>query len=459
MINSNKNYDLDGYNKQIKNTKSSAKKRLAFLQRFFVVMSGVSLVLGIFLVGGIISKLNHKDKDEPLFDFGNNPTTTTEATTSETIATIETTPSPTPYGVKELLPVNTLADNYWGELVECENPLPYEHYEVHGLYINAAVNLDQNLEICDNSEINSLVIDLKESGVYFNTSNEQAIAMGCVYPQYDLQEVVDKCHEHGVHVIGRIVCFKDPWIVSNYPDRAICDSEGNILHYWNEGDSSFASPYCADNWDYFISLAEEALSYGVDEIQFDYVRFPTGGSNEGTAAYFGEDLTVPSRADAINRFMQTARIRIQDTYGIPVSFDIFGIAVTSPLDGDILGQDWATVGLTGADSLCPMIYPSHYALGTILDKPYDKPDLYPYEIMYNALKIGSTWHNQTGYAVVRPYVQAFTAAYIGSGNYMTYDYDAINAQIKAIQDAGSGEFILWNATAEYPVGNYGGNND
>lgn len=427
------------------------------MQRVFVSLLILSVSLGLVFIVGLLNKSATKAPDEPLFDFNNTTATTTEDSSVITSET-EATTTETQYTVREILPANPLADNYWGELVPCENPIPYEHYEVHGLYTNAAWNFEHCIEICDNSEINSLVVDLKEDGVYFDTSNEFAWELGCVYPQYDLEEIIAICHEHNIHVIGRIVCFKDPFLVRTHPERAICDSSGQVLHFWNEGSSSFASPYDSRNWDYFISLAEEAVERGIDEIQFDYVRFPTGGTNEGSSPYFGIDGEVPSRSDAINRFMQTARIRIQDTYGIPVSFDIFGIAVTSQLDGEILGQNWATVGLTQADSLCPMIYPSHYALGTVLNREYDKPDLYPYDIMYNALLMGSIYHNQRGYSVVRPYVQAFTAAYIGAGNYMEYDYNAINDQIRAIQDVGSGEFILWNAAAEYPDGNYGGNN-
>ena len=211
-------------------------------------------------------------------------------------------------------------------------------------------------------------------------------------------------------------------------------------------------------WDYLIDLAIEAIEAGVDEIQFDYVRFPTISTKKGESPYFGPEDTTPTRIDAINRFLQTARRRIQDTYGIPLTADVFGIILSSELDGKLIGQDWATVGLTGVDSVCPMLYPSHYARPTSLNgKTFDKPDLYPYEVMYNALMVGKSAASASGYAVVRPYVQAFTASYIGEGNYKTYTYTDINAQIKALQDAGYTEWILWNPSANYPEGNYGGN--
>lgn len=454
MINDNKKYDFNEYKRNEKKDTDRSKRRLRRLQTTFVSLAGTVVALGLILLGGILVK---KASGQPVFKIN-------ETVTKPSIATIGSvaTPTPTvPFTVADYLPDNPLADAFWGDLVPAEDPVPYEHFEVHGLYLHRVVNLEQCIELANNSEVNAFVIDLKEAeGIYYNTSNETAQEIGYLYNYYNLEEVVQTCHDNGVYVIGRIVCFKDPRLASTYPDRAICDSTGNPLYFTTEGSEAFANPYDERNWDYLIELAEEAISMGVDEIQFDYVRFPTGGTTSGADPYFGAEGTVPTRSDCINRFLQTARTRIQDTYGIPVSADIFGIAVTSSLDGEILGQDWATVGFTGIDSLCPMIYPSHYALGTRMNGiTFDAPDLCPYEVMLNALLIGSEYHDQPNYCTVRPYLQAFTASYIGEGNYMVYDYEAINDQIRALQDAGLSEWILWNATVEYPEGNYGGNND
>ncbi|MCQ2532156.1 MAG: putative glycoside hydrolase [Saccharofermentans sp.] len=457
MINDNKRYDLNDYKRARKMEGERSKAKVAALQRIFLILLCVSLMLALILIGSIVGKKTATDPDAPLINLK----TTTAATASGTMETIPT-PTPTvPFTVEEYLPVNQIADNYWGPLIPAENPVPYIHNEIHALYISSAENLDACIELANNSEINAFVIDLKESGVvYFDTTNETALQIGYVYVQYDIDEVVQKCHENNILVIGRIVCFKDPKLAETFPDRAICDSAGNMLYFPTEGSNAFASPYDSRNWDYYISLAEEAIGHGVDEIQFDYVRFPTGSTTSGATPYFGIESEVPSKSEAINRFLQTARIRIQDTLGVPLGADIFGIAVTSSLDGDILGQDWETVGLSGVDSLCPMIYPSHYALGTMLNGAvYETPDKEPYAMMYGVLTNGRKYSDQEGYATVRPYLQAFTAAYIGAGNYMEYDYTAINDQIRGLQDAGFSEFILWNAEVQYPNGNYGGNND
>lgn len=364
----------------------------------------------------------------------------------------------TPIDITERLPHSDLIEAYFGPLPEVAAVMPLERRVVRGIYIGAAGNLDANIDLANSSEINAFVIDLKESyGIPYNSQNPLALEIDQVHPTYDLSAVVEQCHANDIWVIGRIVCFKDPGLATAHPEFSIQDADGNALKFKNEGGYPFVSPYNSDAWNYYIDLALEAVDMGVDEIQFDYIRFPTGGTLSGASSYFGASETTPSKADAINRFLQTARRRIQDARGIPLSADVFGIVLSSNLDGATLGQNWETIGLTGIDSLCPMIYPSHYALGTMLyGKTFDKPDLYPYDMLYAALNTGSEKASVEGYAVVRPYLQAFTASYIGEGNYMTYGYTEINQQIQAIYDTGYEEWILWNPSARYPTGEYKG---
>lgn len=433
------------------------------LQVLTAVLAFFALALGVIIAGGYLTRAINGTTQQMSLEI-------TDATifTTTTVVTPKPTPTPTPYVVNEILSFgpdrNKIVEDYFGPLPEVEKCVPVNHFEVKGIYIAADYDmqdkLDMFFELAEQSEINTFVIDLKESyGVTYNSKNELANEIGYVSNAFDLSEVVDVCHEHGIYVIGRIVTFKDPALAAKYPDRAICDATGTPLKFSSEGGNYFVSPYDTRNWDYIIDLADEAIDMGVDEIQFDYVRFPTGSSTTGAEPYYGaeEDL-VPKRFEVIDRFLQTARRKIQDPTGVPVSADIFGISVSSSLDGYIMGQDWATVGFTQVDSVCPMLYPSHYAPGTILNgHEHEFPDKEPYSVVYNALLIGSQYHNLDGYSTVRPYIQAFTAYYIGEGKYAIYDYETINEQIKGLQDAGLSEFILWNATREYPEGNYGGN--
>ncbi len=380
----------------------------------------------------------------------------TLATTSATTAA-PTKPAPTP-----VLPMDPLVEKYFGPLPEPKAIKTFTHQPVRALYTGAAGNFDANLSIASQTEINTLIVDLKESdGIRFDCSVPLAKSIGAVRPAYDLHAVVDQCHQAGVRVIGRIVCFKDPKLAKARPEYCIKDQAGKVLVFSNEGGEPFVSPYNQDVWQYNIDIALNALEFGVDEIQFDYVRFPTGGAKGGTKPYFGPKDQVPSRVLAINRFLQTAKILIQDECGVPLGADVFGIIINSAADGQTIGQDWQTIGLTGIDSVSPMIYPSHYAnsstghytgngKGTFINGVlYPKPDLEPYDVMFNVLKLGQAATGQPFYATNRPWLQAFTASYLPEGYYQSYGKEEIRAQIKAIEDAGYQEWICWNASGQY----------
>jgi len=442
------------------NRQARKRKRqiILALRLSILIMTFIILGSAIFLIGRSLSG----SSDSP--DTSRPPVSTSagESTGAGTSAPADTsavtaTPAAATPGPERLVQ-SAVVETYFGALPVAESVETAEHNDVHAIYLGAAANLDKSIALAKNSSINAFVIDLKESnGVMFNSTNELAIQIGVVKSYYNLADVIKKCHDNDILVIGRIVTFKDPDLASQMPDYSIRDASGNQLFFKNEGKNAFANPYDTRVWDYNIDLAIEAVQAGIDEIQFDYVRFPTGGTTSGEKPYFGEEGATPTKSEVINRFLQTARIRIQDEYGVPVNADVFGIILSSESDGKSLGQVWATVGLTGVDALCPMLYPSHYALNTVLNgKNFPKPDLSPYDVMYNSLIMGKEAASVEGYSVVRPYLQAFTASYIGEGNYMTYGYDQINAQIKAVQDAGYSEWILWNPAAKYPEGAYDG---
>lgn len=437
------------YNPQISaysgNTARRKKRKLIrFLRLFIFVMIvliiSVSCVLFWYIIGEQVDKKNPgtivSGKTTTLSSDGDTSTTASEST-------LITTPVPE---MTELLVSSDIVESFFGPLPQPEKITELTRKSVKGIYIGTAGNIEQNIELAANSEINAFIVDLKESyGITFNSTNALASEIGEVKSIFNLTTIVEQCHANDIWVIGRIVCFKDPGLSKAHPELSIQDANGVPLKFVNEGSLTFVSPYNTEAWDYYIDLAIEAIEAGVDEIQFDYVRFPTGGSTSGESPYFGPVESTPTRAEAINRFLQTARRRIQDTYGVPVSADIFAIVMTNAPDRLIVGQDWPTVGMTGVDTLCPMIYPDHYGKEFYLNgKLYAPPKDYPYEIIYNALLVAKQQEDE-GYSIVRPYLAAFY-----------YGYDDINIQIKGAQDAGCDEFILWNANAEYPDGNYDG---
>lgn len=352
-------------------------------------------------------------------------------------------------------------DDYFGPLPQSRNPKPIERQIVRGIYILEGRNVDHVIELHQAGYINAVVLDFKESnGLRYVSEIPLAAEIGANM-DYPLENTIKRLKDAGIYIIGRVVCFKDEQLARVHPDRAIQDKDGNPLQFSSEGGAIFLNPYDSRNWDYLIELCEEAIQMGADEIQFDYVRFPTGGSTTGAAAYFGDPETLPTRAQAINRFLETARIELQEKHGTPVGADVFSIAISSKIDGNNLGQDWATLTRTGIDNVCPLVYPSHYAnestnhytgngLGTYFaGKLYAKPDLHPYDVTKLALIEARVVGYSGAYSTVRPYLQAFTANYLPAGYYMEYDAAAIAQTIAAVYDAGFEEWLLWSPSGQY----------
>ena len=426
--------------------------RLIRLQHMFTAMTVIAVLMAVLISVAGITKLarNISANIEASKTSGTVVPIISTENSFTTVASLH----------KELLPDNPEADQMFGplkELPEEEVKVP-EHFNVKGLYVGSGGKIDSAIDLCKKSELNTIVLDLKnEYGIPYMSKNATAKKIGYVWDNYVLKDMIDKCHANGLRIIGRIVSFNDFTAAKKFPDRAIKDENGDMVLFSSEGKRPFLSPYNRDNWEYLIELAEEAASYGIDEIQYDYVRFPVGRKGD-LQPYYGPEGSYPSKAEAINRFLQEARIRLQDKMGVPVSADIFGTVLTSPVDARIIGQEFETLGMTGIDSCCPMVYPSHYALGTRLGgRVFPYPDKEPYLIVYSVLYSCKDIYMQKGFTHVRPYIQSFTASYIGKGNYIHYGYDEINAQIKACHDLGITEFILWDPSVNYPAGKYDGN--
>lgn len=391
-------------------------------------------------------------------------------------------------------------DAFFGPLPVLEGePRKISHDKpLRGIYLGMGENLEAALELASWSELNAVVVDVKESwGLCYESAVPLAVEMKASSGQLELKSLIDRCHAAGLTFIARMVCFKDEVMTRMRPDLCIHDAEGKVLHYPLEGGEAFANPYNTEVWDYLLDLSREVIAMGADEIQFDYVRFPTGQPEGGATPLYREESDIPTKHEdsgaqemrepsealeqqelsdalverepsevpekeaAINRFLETARIELQDKLGVPVSADLFSIVMSSPEDGRLIGQNWSRIGLSGIHCLSPMIYPSHYAnasaasLGngkgsSIGSKFFDAPDLSPYDVVTAALEDGAAAAGKSGYAGLRPWLQAFTANWLAPGYYMDYGPREIRAQIQALYDAGYEEWLLWNAGHKYP---------
>lgn len=305
-------------------------------------------------------------------------------------------------------------------------------------------NVEHYVELAKTTEINSYVIDIKDDDGYVGYESQvpEVREKKAWMPKYNVDDVIKTFHDNNVHVIGRLVCFKDPVYSSKRPDLAIKHSGGGL---WRDNNKlTWLNPYNQESWKYIISIAKEALEKGFDEIQFDYVRFPNDGPKK--AMDFGN--TTNKKHEAIEAFLAYARQELPDAI---LSADVFGIICESPADTEDIGQYLEYIG-RDMDYISPMAYPSHYAVGQIVNNvQFNKPDLEPYGVVYNTLvKAKDRISKVENYrAKIRAYIQDFTASWLGKGYYQKYGPEQVKQQIKAVTDAGLDEWILWDADNTY----------
>jgi hypothetical protein len=308
--------------------------------------------------------------------------------------------------------------------------------------------LEHFIELANTTEINSYVVDIKDDDGYVGYKSEvpEVIENNAWMQKYDVDKVISAFHENGIHVIGRLVCFKDPVLSQKKPELAVKKTDGSL---WvekkdNNGNPiTWLNPYERESWPYLISIAKEAVEKGFDEIQFDYVRFPTGNRKQMDFSAYSE-----TKYDAINEFLAYAR---KELPGVILSADVYGIICESPEDTEDIGQYLEKIGMD-IEYISPMLYPSHFALGQQVNGiKFAKPDLQPYEVVYNSLVKAKNRISQVeGYrADVRPYIQDFTAPWIGKGNYQTYGAKQAREQINAVYDAGYEQWIFWDPSNTY----------
>ena len=242
----------------LQNRQSRMKKRKIILVLRLLILVMVFLILGltIFLVGRAISSSATLDTKIPAGSVlasttssaSNGSAASTDASAlasdlSGTPTAAALTPTTVPSSTEKLQQA-AVVDSFFGPLPVAESVVPVTHNEIHAIYLGAAANLDSSIALAKTSEINAFVIDLKESnGIIFNSTNALATELGAVKSYYNLSDVIKKCHDNGIKVIGRIVCFKDPELAKQKPEYSIQDANGNSLYFKNEGSNAFANPY------------------------------------------------------------------------------------------------------------------------------------------------------------------------------------------------------------------------
>lgn len=384
-----------------------------------------------------------------------------EETTAEAVPETETAPA-----IKETSGVKVIENA--GEnkdktislrIVDRANPaLPGREAEkVRGIYVSGPMagssGLFQDiLDNLDDTEINTVVIDLKNDDgritCNLDTPVVTEISASLPYVQ-DMSGLIQTLKDRGLYVIARVVAFRDPYLAEKKPEWSLHLADGSL--YRDRQGMAWVDPYCEDVWEYLVEVGTAAKELGFDEIQFDYLRFSTEGTMKNVV--FDEEVTKGrSKTDVITEFVTYAYENLA-SQGLFVSADVFGTIIGSEIDANAVGQIYTELA-KHLDYICPMIYPSHYGVGNF---GIDYPDTKPYETVLAALQKSKKVLDEaaeadghvSSQAIVRPWLQDFTASYLGSGKYISYGYEEVQQQIQAVKDAGYDEWMLWSAANKY----------
>lgn len=338
--------------------------------------------------------------------------------------------------------------------------IEYPQDGVRGVYSTAysagGDRFETLVDLLDRTELNSMVIDIKDDhgNITIDTDSEdERIQNNSQAIISDVDGMMETLEDSEIYPIARVVVFKDRVLGESEPQLSYTEPDGSM---WENYGDVFVSAFSEEVWEYNVEVAREAAKAGFKEIQFDYIRFPENlASNEDRLNFdYGKygDMDVESsekRFQAVTDFVEYAREELRE-YGVKVSVDIFGEPVCLPDGAPTIGQDYQRIA-EHVDIISAMPYPSHWGVGHIEGIPI--PDLEPYNVM--------DWFSQLENDVLgeldnppvsRPWLQDFTASYLGSGNYMNYGVDEVEAQIQALYDNDIYEFLLWNAGNSYTEG-------
>lgn len=313
--------------------------------------------------------------------------------------------------------------------------LKMDPFAVRGLRVEPKTAGDDELfarilEFADNSTVNALVFDTKiELGnvTHQVPGYDEPAAIGSLIPVWDARKRLEEAKAHGLYTITRIVTFQDPYASRNRNDHALRTADGSTWTTWSG--LGWMDPTNKASWEYPINLGVAACRMGFDEIQYDYVRFPTDG-DISEAVYSDPSMTdAAGRVATIAEFLATARERI-NAEGCAISADIFAI-VLSVRDDQGIGQKVEELS-SSVDALSPMIYPSHYGRGWL---NLDNPNAHPAEVVGEALQSGM--RRMEGGALMRPWLQAFS-----------WNASQVLESIHTAEEHNMG-WMLWNQLSYY----------
>lgn len=291
------------------------------------------------------------------------------------------------------------------------------------------------ISLIDDTEANAVVIDIKDATgmIAFTINNEPFKSLGSSINRIpDIVKVIAELHGKGIYVIGRVATFQDPYLIKKWPSEAVkTETDKNVLWRDRKGIGWFDAG-SQKVWDYVIAIAEEAHDVGFDEINFDYVRFPSDGNMKDIYFPISEGKTKPEVLESFFKYADEKLHTKKDP--MVISADLFGMVTTNTDDlgiGQVLEK-----AAPYFDYIDPMVYPSHFPdTWNGFQNPADHP--------YDVIKITMTKAAERFQAIgqdpkkLRPWLQDFN---LGA----TYTAEMVRAQIKATYDSGLDSWLIWD---------------
>jgi hypothetical protein len=358
-------------------------------------------------------------------------------------------------GIKDLI----IKDNKVEKVSHIKTPDP-----VKGIYMTSWVASTRDwrsnmVKMIDTTEVNSIVIDVKDytGKISFEIFDPEFIKIGSPEKRInDIKEFISVLHEKNIYVIARISVFQDAFWVKKRPDLAVKTKAGAV---WKDRKGiAWLDPCSKEVWDYIVKIAKETEKVGFDELNFDYIRFPSDGNMKDIAYDFCPQGF--NRADMLESFFKYLSEQLKDT-GIPISADMFGFVSTN-IDDLNIGQVLEKAA-PHFDYICPMVYPSHYppTYGG-----FKNPADHPYEVIKLAMDtaVKRLLNQEAGLAPlatstpqfsaeetkrigskIRPWLQDFDMG-------ANYTAEMIRKEKQAVYDAGLNSWLLWDPANKYTIG-------
>ena len=314
-----------------------------------------------------------------------------------------------------------------------------KRFQVRGIYMPLGILTNEErvrglIDLVDRTELNAIVVDVKNDRgwlAYPSALVEAQRSRAYKAEVMDIGEFLSLCREKGIYTIARLVVFKDSTLAAAYPEWALCKDNDEL---WTDSEgSSWGDPFREEVQDYNIAIAKEVATLGFDELQFDYLRFPSDGAI-GELTY-AQESTLESRCQAIEEFCARLRSELKP-YAVVLSADLFGLTVwVSPEEDMGIGQRVIDIA-PYMDYVSPMLYPATFVGGNL---GYEDPLLHPYQVVYRScVEVAKRTNTR-----VRPWLQHY------SYNNVTYGVEEMRLQKQAAADAKTHGWMFWNAAGRY----------